>query len=138
MELHTLFPKISLVSLFLPLLLLLQNSYYSNNIIVSVSASDSDVDVNPLEFALNLEFLEAEFFLNGALGHGLDTFSPELAQGGPYPVGAKIAKLDPLTRDVIYQFALQEVGHLKYFSNSFLIFTFWQKYHFGPKFCINC
>ncbi|XVF66069.1 hypothetical protein PTKIN_Ptkin10aG0004600 [Pterospermum kingtungense] len=70
-------------------------------------------DVNLLEFPLNLEYLEAEFFLYGALGHGLDVVAPNLTMGGPSPIGAKKANLDPLTNDVILQFAYQEVGHLK-------------------------
>lgn len=71
----------------------------------------SDVDL--LEFPLNLEYLEAEFFLWGALGRGLDTVAPNLTSGGPPPIGVRQAKLDPLIRDVIAQFALQEVGHLR-------------------------
>ncbi|CAL0330220.1 unnamed protein product [Lupinus luteus] len=60
-----------------------------------------------------MEYLEAEFFLFGATGHGLDNFAPELAQGGPSPIGGKMANLDRLTKDVIYQFALQKIGHLR-------------------------
>lgn len=71
----------------------------------------SDVDL--LEFPLNLEFLEAEFFLWGSLGHGLDSQAPELAGGGPAPIGARMAHLDPLTRDIVAQFAFQEVGHIR-------------------------
>ncbi|XP_052184326.1 ferritin-like catalase Nec2 [Diospyros lotus] len=71
----------------------------------------SDVDL--LEFPLNLEFLEAEFFLWGALGVGLDRVAPSLAKGGPPPHGARKARLDPFTRDVILQFGYQEVGHLR-------------------------
>ncbi|KAH9683943.1 Desiccation-like protein [Citrus sinensis] len=41
----------------------------------------SDVDL--LEFPLNLEYLEAEFFLFGSLGHGLDKVAPNLTVGGP-------------------------------------------------------
>ncbi|KAM0962509.1 hypothetical protein ACFX13_022050 [Malus domestica] len=40
----------------------------------SSSVTQSDVDL--LEFPLNLEYLEAEFFLYGAFGHGLDTVDP--------------------------------------------------------------
>ncbi|KAL5097830.1 hypothetical protein RYX36_002157, partial [Vicia faba] len=58
-------------------------------------------------------YLEAEFFLYGSTGHGLDKISPELADGGPTPIGAKLAKFnDTVIRDIVYQFALQEVGHL--------------------------
>ncbi|KAK7329593.1 hypothetical protein VNO77_23763 [Canavalia gladiata] len=71
--------------------------------------SDNDL----LEFPLNLEYLEAEFFLFGSLGHGLDVVAPDLAQGGPSPIGGKLAHLDALINDVILQFAWQEVGHLR-------------------------
>ncbi|RXH71839.1 hypothetical protein DVH24_025340 [Malus domestica] len=64
-----------------------------------------------LEFPLNLEYLEAEFFLYGAFGHGLDTVDPSLTLGGPTPVGPKRAHLDHFARDVITQFGWQEVGH---------------------------
>ncbi|KAK7831449.1 desiccation-related protein pcc13-62 [Quercus suber] len=70
----------------------------------------SDVDL--LEFPLNLEFFEAEFFLYGSLGYGLDKVAPNLTKGGPTPIGAKLANLDHFTRDIIEQFAFQEVGHL--------------------------
>ncbi|KAG4990388.1 hypothetical protein JHK87_023845 [Glycine soja] len=72
---------------------------------------ESDVDL--LEFPLNLEYLEAEFFLFGSLGHGLDVVAPNLTEGGPPPIGGKLAKLDNFVKDVIFQFALQEVGHLR-------------------------
>lgn len=71
----------------------------------------SDVDL--LEFPLNLEFLEAEFFLFGALGYGLDRVAPNLTRGGPLPAGARAANLDPATNDIILQFGLQEIGHLR-------------------------
>ncbi|KAK4265937.1 hypothetical protein QN277_026922 [Acacia crassicarpa] len=75
-------------------------------------------DKDLLEFPLNLEFLEAEFFLFGALGRGLDSVAPELTEGGPPPVGARLAKLGFLVRDIILQFALQEVGHLRAIRNT--------------------
>ncbi|BAT87759.1 hypothetical protein LR48_Vigan09g171700 [Vigna angularis] len=83
----------------------------SSVLIARASAPKSDVDL--LEFPLNLEYLEAEFFLFGALGHGLDVVAPNLAGGGPPPIGAKAAKLDKFFKDVILQFGLQEVGHLR-------------------------
>ncbi|KAL0797085.1 hypothetical protein Bca101_068462 [Brassica carinata] len=45
---------------------------------------------------------------------GLDKVAPNLTMGGPSPIGAQKAKLDPLTRDIVLQFAWQEVGHLRY------------------------
>ncbi|MQL82657.1 hypothetical protein Taro_015133 [Colocasia esculenta] len=71
------------------------------------------VDVDLLQFALNLEHLEADFFLHSALGYGLDAIAPELVMGGPPPIGAQKANLDKRTRSVIAEFALEEVGHLR-------------------------
>ncbi|OIT21056.1 hypothetical protein A4A49_35700 [Nicotiana attenuata] len=67
----------------------------------SIGSNLPKSDVDLLEFPLNLEYMEAEFFLWGSFGHGLDSFAPELADGGPSPIGATIAKLSPLIRDVI-------------------------------------
>ncbi|XP_010027142.1 desiccation-related protein PCC13-62 [Eucalyptus grandis] len=70
-------------------------------------------DVDLLEFPLNLEYFEAELFLYASLGYGLDKVAPNLTMGGPSPIGARAANLGPLIKDIILQFALQEVGHLK-------------------------
>ncbi|OMP01369.1 desiccation-related protein PCC13-62-like protein [Corchorus olitorius] len=77
---------------------------------------DSDLDL--LEFPLNLEYLEAEFFLYGSLGYGLDRVAPNLTMGGPTPIGATKANLDPVVNDIILQFAYQEVGHLRAIKNT--------------------
>ncbi|XP_058003645.1 desiccation-related protein PCC13-62-like [Hevea brasiliensis] len=60
-----------------------------------------------------MEYLEAEFFLRGSLGHGLDKFAPNLTFGGPKPMGARKANLDPFMREIIKQFGLQHLGHLR-------------------------
>ncbi|KAG6647837.1 hypothetical protein I3843_07G103700 [Carya illinoinensis] len=70
-------------------------------------------DTDQIQFALNLEFLEAEFFLRGATGRGLDSIAPSLAKGGPPPIGARKASLDPLVARIIEEFGYQEVGHLR-------------------------
>ncbi|NP_001142402.1 Desiccation-related protein PCC13-62 [Zea mays] len=70
-------------------------------------------DVDPMQFALNLEYTEAEFFLHGAYGVGLDHLAPRLALGGPPPVGARKANLDEVTRRIVAEFGLQEVGHIR-------------------------
>lgn len=75
-------------------------------------ANDGDL----IQFALNLEFMEAEFFLHGSLGTGLDTISPSLTQGGPAPIGAQKANLDSLVAPIIEEFAYQEVGHIRFFE----------------------
>ena len=71
-------------------------------------------DVDLLEFPLNLEYLGAEFFLFGSMGHGLDRIAPNLTMGGPAPIGARKANLDPFTQDIALQFGWQQVGHLRF------------------------
>ncbi|KAH7511123.1 hypothetical protein ACOSP7_007117 [Xanthoceras sorbifolium] len=101
------------ILVFLILLNLSSSHSYSDELCIGRSTTIPQPDVDLLEFPLNLEYLEAEFFLYGALGHGLDKVAPNLTGGGPPPMGAKRANLDPFTRDVVLQFALQEVGHLR-------------------------
>lgn len=71
-------------------------------------------DVDMMQFAENLEHLEADFFLWGGFGYGLDYVAPELVMGGPPPIGPRKANLDRLTQHIIREFGLEEVGHLRY------------------------
>ena len=71
-------------------------------------------DVDRIQFALNLEFLEAEFFLFGATGAGLDGVAPQLAGGGPPPIGGRKANLEDIECRIIEEFGYQEVGHLRF------------------------
>lgn len=94
-------------------LLLLHHLPNSCAINLGVDRAASNPDRDLTEFPLNLEYFEAEFFLWGALGRGLDHVAPNLTSGGPAPIGAKKARLGPVVRDIIAQFAYQEVGHLR-------------------------
>ncbi|XP_038875467.1 desiccation-related protein PCC13-62-like [Benincasa hispida] len=94
-------------------LIILYLPTYCNAIVRRANHSIPQGDVDLLEFPLNLEYLEAEFFLYGSLGYGLDKVAPNLTMGGPPPIGAKMAKLGPFIKDIILQFAYQEVGHLR-------------------------
>ena len=106
------------ILVFLTLLILPSSHSSSDELYIDKSAKIPQSDLDLLEFPLNLEYFEAEFFLYGALGYGLDKAAPKLTGGGPTPLGAKKANLDPFTRDVVLQFAYQEVGHLRFFSFS--------------------
>eukprot|EP01018_Ginkgo_biloba_P017432 Gb_32514 [translate_table: standard] len=70
-------------------------------------------DADLFDFALNIEYFEAEFFLGSLYEEGLDKFAPQLTGGGPPPRGLQKANLDSRTRDIVLQFALQEVGHIR-------------------------
>ena len=112
------------------LLILFFPKSYSSEILRDHGSSVPNSDVDLLEFPLNLEFLEAEFFLFGALGYGLDKVAPNLTKGGPSPIGARKAKLDSLTRDIILQFGWQEVGHLRFFLMLHIALFFFQLFEF--------
>lgn len=71
-------------------------------------------DIDKMQFAVNLEFLEAEYFLWASYGYGLDRVAPNLPLGGPPPIGVRKANLDKLTHHIIEEFALQEIGHLRF------------------------
>nr|KYP52604.1 Desiccation-related protein PCC13-62 [Cajanus cajan] len=107
MALHTLFITVLLTSLVLPFLVTRSNSLETNGSASQTAESDL------LEFALNLDFLEAEFFLVGAEGRGLDAYAPELANGGPPPIGGRRANLDPDIKNVTFQFGLIAIGHIR-------------------------
>lgn len=113
------FYTISLVFLLLVMVAPATVLGYANYSCEAVRANDKDM----IQFALNLEFLEAEYFLHGALGKGLDDFHPEYAKGGPPPIGAQKANLDPRTRKFIEEFGYQEIGHIRYVNQLYIYFT---------------
>ena len=78
---------------------------------IAQAAQPTDIDI--LNFALNLEYLETEFFCWSALGYGLDAIDANLTGGGPPSIGGQSASLTPFVRDVATQFCYQEVGHLR-------------------------
>lgn len=71
------------------------------------------MDKELTQVALNLEYFEAEYFLWGSVGFGLDKEAPYLVGGGPAPIGAQKANLDAYYKDIFYQMGLQEVGHIR-------------------------
>lgn len=87
-------------------------NFYRSSGAYQPSRNVTEIDEDLMEFALNLEYLEVEWFLWGGFGFGLDKVAPKLAQGGPSPIGAQNASLDEFTRKISMQFGLQEVDHI--------------------------
>lgn len=71
--------------------------------------NDNDV----LNFALNLEYLEAEFYLLAATGSGLAPADTGKAPGATTG-GAKIAGLTPLQQNILNEIAFDEQNHVQY------------------------
>ena len=71
-----------------------------------------DIDVDVLNFALNLEYLEAEFYLQAAFGRSLNAAD---TGGGPAPIGGrKVTFATPAIQAYAEEIALDEEAHVKF------------------------
>uniref|UniRef100_A0A0E0H9P8 Desiccation-related protein PCC13-62 n=1 Tax=Oryza nivara TaxID=4536 RepID=A0A0E0H9P8_ORYNI len=75
-------------------------------------------DMAHIQFLLNAKFVEAEWFLHGALGRGIDFIDSALSGGGPPPTGARKATLDFRATEVAAEVGYQEVGHIRAITQS--------------------
>lgn len=73
------------------------------------AAAHSATDV--LNFALNLECLEAEFYSYAAFGKGL---TEAQRGGGPAPIGGRKADLSPELQSVAEEIASDEIAHVEF------------------------
>jgi hypothetical protein len=81
-----------------------------------IVAAKPDIDVDVLNFALNLEYLEAEFYLQAAFGRGL---SDTDAGGGPASTGGRKLTyigqpIDGAVKAYIEEIAIDEENHVKF------------------------
>lgn len=78
----------------------------------TVVAQMPDIDVDVLNFALNLEYLEAEFYLQAAFGRSLNAAD---TGGGPAPIGGrKVTFATPAIQAYAEEIALDEEAHVKF------------------------
>jgi hypothetical protein len=79
------------------------------------AGAPSDADV--LNFALNLEYLEAQFYSFAAFGSGLaaSSLGGTGTQGG-VTGGRQVAFTDPLVRDYAREIAADEIAHVNFLA----------------------
>jgi hypothetical protein len=79
--------------------------------ILAVSHAQTALDIEVLNFALNLECLEAEFYSYAAHGHGIPA---KLRGGGPKPHGGRKAGLSPVAQQLAADIAKDELLHVEF------------------------
>ncbi len=84
--------------------------------VIPAMAAKPDIDVDVLNFALNLEYLEAEFYLQAAFGRGLSTAD---SGGGPASTGGRKLTYtgqptDDAVKAYIEEIAIDEENHVKF------------------------
>ncbi len=74
--------------------------------------AQTNIDEDVLNFALNLEYLEAEFYLQAAFGRSLSVAD---SGGGPAPIGgSKVTFATPAIQAYAEEIALDEEAHVKF------------------------
>jgi hypothetical protein len=78
-------------------------------------------DTNILNFALNLEYLEAEFYLRATTGKGLDDADiggGDGSAGGTVKGGTQVTFNDSLTGQLAREIAADEVAHVRFIRSA--------------------
>jgi hypothetical protein len=81
----------------------------------TTSASYTDADI--LNFALNLEYLEAEFYLRAATGTGLDTLDIG-SNPGSVTGGAQVTGLTTAQQNILNEIAYDEQAHVRFLRSA--------------------
>ena len=89
----------------------------SDDSVFTPPATTSYTDADILNFALNLEYLEAEFYLRAATGSGLSTADAG-SGAGTVTGGAKITGLTSAQQNVLNEIAYDEQEHVRFLRSA--------------------
>jgi Ferritin-like domain len=91
----------------------------SNNGLVAPASTTTTAynDVDILNFALNLEYLEAEFYLHAATGSGLATADIG-SNPGAVTGGAQVTGLTPAQQNILNEIAYDEQQHVRFLRSA--------------------
>jgi hypothetical protein len=101
----------------------------NNNVNTPASTSSSFTDVDVLNFALNLEYLEAEFYLRAATGSGLQASDTTAGSASPYQTVGSVtvgyAAQVPVTasspsnqQQILNEIAYEEQQHVRFLRSA--------------------
>ena len=91
----------------------------------TASAAGEDLDVAILKFALNLEYLEAQYYTYATTGHGIPSFGIDISGSGtPGFVTIKDNPKVPFSTRAVEEFAIEiardERSHVKFIRNTLI------------------
>ena len=82
--------------------------------IAPAQAQTADIDVGILNFALNLEYLEGEFYSFGVHGVGLGALANTAGKKGKIKGGAQVPDMVPQVQQLFMEIAQDERNHVKF------------------------
>ncbi len=84
-------------------------------VVSSPAAAQGVTDVDVLNFALNLEYLEGEYYSRGFLGRGLDAADRDGVGGSGFVLGGSQVRFrTPAIFGAVQRIVIDEVGHIRF------------------------